>query len=561
MTQPRNVLWFAAFAAVLLLPAGNSSAQTVSATLPAGTAPQSVAVNPVSNQIYVANGGSNTVTVIDGATNATTTVAAGTVPRSVAVNPVTNQIYVANDGSNNVTVIDGATNATSTVAPGTSPFSVAVNPVTNKIYVANGNSANVTLLTEQQVQMIPLTTTITPLPNNQTTNPTPTFTFTASSSFSPTTPPPGAVYFQLDTWQGAWTPASSTGTPGSFSAALPTLSLGIHILYAYATDGQDASSIQTGGNGFGQSSPVIGNIAAYLFLVVPLPTDFSLSPVSAITVSVGGFASTTVTVDSINGFSSPVTLSVSGAPAGVTPTFSQSSVTPPGSSQLNLSLTPAATPSTFTLTITGTSGSLTHSTTASVTANADSSSITNVIGQLLSFNCVDSSGIGNALTKKLSAAQAFISAGAFQDAINTLTALISQLQAQSGKHISVSCTINGASFNSVTALITDVQSLIDSLRVSALGNPITGYVVDSTGVGVADATVSILDASGSTVIATATTDITGFDYMATTGVLISVAGYSLAVTGLPAGFMSVSPANQPFMWQGTAVVFANFVLN
>ena len=54
--------------------------------------------------------------MIDGATNTTTTVAAGTVrPYAVAVNPVTNKIYVANGGSGNVTVIDGATNTTTTV--------------------------------------------------------------------------------------------------------------------------------------------------------------------------------------------------------------------------------------------------------------------------------------------------------------------------------------------------------------------------------------------------------------------------------------------------------------
>ena len=62
------------------------------------------------------------MTVIDGATNATTTVAVGTDPLAVAVNPVTNKIYVANDGSNNVTVIDGATNTTTTVPPGTTPL-------------------------------------------------------------------------------------------------------------------------------------------------------------------------------------------------------------------------------------------------------------------------------------------------------------------------------------------------------------------------------------------------------------------------------------------------------
>jgi YVTN family beta-propeller protein len=63
-------------------------------------------------------------------------------------------------GSSSVTVIDGATNATTTVGAGGAPFSVAVNPVTNKIYVANFLSNNVPLLAEEQVQTIPLTTTI-----------------------------------------------------------------------------------------------------------------------------------------------------------------------------------------------------------------------------------------------------------------------------------------------------------------------------------------------------------------------------------------------------------------
>ena len=83
---------------------------------------RAVAVNPVTNKIYVANESGNNVTVIDGATNATTTVPAGRSPVRVAVNPVTNKIYVANYGSNNVTVIDGATNATTTVAAGTGPW-------------------------------------------------------------------------------------------------------------------------------------------------------------------------------------------------------------------------------------------------------------------------------------------------------------------------------------------------------------------------------------------------------------------------------------------------------
>ena len=124
-------------------------AQSVTATVPVGTLPVAVAVNPVTNKIYVANQNTANVTVIDGATNATTTVPAGTTAApgvlAVAVNPVTNKIYVANKGSN-VTVIDGATNATQTVDAGLLPSAVAVNPVTNKIYVVNGGSPSVTVI-------------------------------------------------------------------------------------------------------------------------------------------------------------------------------------------------------------------------------------------------------------------------------------------------------------------------------------------------------------------------------------------------------------------------------
>ena len=41
------------------------------------------------------------------------------------------------------------------------------------------------------------------------------------------------------------------------------LQFGVHVLYAYATDGQDATSVSTGEH----SDPLVGNIAAYVFLV------------------------------------------------------------------------------------------------------------------------------------------------------------------------------------------------------------------------------------------------------------------------------------------------------
>jgi YVTN family beta-propeller protein len=107
-------------------------------TLLAGTRPIAIAVNTVTNKVYVANQDSNNVTVIDGATNTTTTVAAGSNPSAIAVNSVTNKVYVANQDSNNVTVIDAVSNTViATVAAGTGPYAIAVNSVTNKVYVAN----------------------------------------------------------------------------------------------------------------------------------------------------------------------------------------------------------------------------------------------------------------------------------------------------------------------------------------------------------------------------------------------------------------------------------------
>jgi YVTN family beta-propeller protein len=120
-------------------------AQQVIATIPVGAKPYAVAVNSVTNKIYVANTNGYTVTVIDGVTNNTTTVNVGKYPNNVAVDSVTNKIYVTNLCGNDstchstgtVTVIDGATNNTLSVSVGFYPFGLAIDSVTNKIYVAD----------------------------------------------------------------------------------------------------------------------------------------------------------------------------------------------------------------------------------------------------------------------------------------------------------------------------------------------------------------------------------------------------------------------------------------
>lgn len=251
--------------------ATNALTTTVSSNL---VAPLDVALNPVTNTVYVLNTLIDDVTAIDGTSYATTLVkdtnASG--PIAVTVNPTTNQIFVANSKSNNVTVIDGTTYAT-TLAVGTEPVAIAVNPVTNTVYVANSSSNNVTVIAGTgTAQAIPLTTTITPFTGNQTSSSTPTFNFSAASTFAPVAPPVEAVYFLVDSLQGPWTQATSTGG-GKFSGTT-TLQNGSHTLYAFATDGQDATSTITGV----QSSPLIGSIASYTFTVAGSGSPFSASP-------------------------------------------------------------------------------------------------------------------------------------------------------------------------------------------------------------------------------------------------------------------------------------------
>jgi hypothetical protein len=201
----------------------------------------------------------------------------------------------------------------------------------------------------------------------------------------------------------------------------------------------------------------------------------------------------------------------------------------------------------------------------------DTSSIIRLIREYLDAGCIvvdnddhekgeeDRVGAAMALINKLSEAQEAINAGQIRKAINILTAVKRQIQRQSGKHILTSCTILGVPFNPVTVLLTDVQILIDHLRLSVTPNPITGYVVDSNGLGISGATVSIKDSSLHTV-ETATSDITGFYFFPSTDDLVSGANYTAQVTGFPSGFTKSTPTSQPFKWLGSGIVLSNFAL-
>ncbi|HYV52443.1 MAG TPA: YncE family protein, partial [Candidatus Eisenbacteria bacterium] len=112
-----------------------------------GKSPSSIAVNPITNTIYVTHNYNDEVTVIEAGTNKNETyhVGAGSIPFAIAVNPITNKIYVAEKGLNNMTEIDEFGDI-SNIPVGGHPTSIAVNPITNKIYVVNSNSDTVSVI-------------------------------------------------------------------------------------------------------------------------------------------------------------------------------------------------------------------------------------------------------------------------------------------------------------------------------------------------------------------------------------------------------------------------------
>lgn len=116
-----------------------------------GDNPRGVAVDSERGRVYVANFGSNSVSVIDGATNTVLRTITGiTSANGLAYDPANDVIWVSNYAPNLLTPIQAADNpadfvAHPAIAVGQGPWGVAYDPLHNYVYVANslGNSVSV----------------------------------------------------------------------------------------------------------------------------------------------------------------------------------------------------------------------------------------------------------------------------------------------------------------------------------------------------------------------------------------------------------------------------------
>src|SRR5260370_36623939 len=93
-----------------------------------------------------------------------------------------------------------------------------------------------------------------------------------------------------------------------------------------------------------------------------LNPDFSIatSPTSVL-LNTGTSANVSVSLTAVAGFNSPVSLSVSGAPPGITAAFNPSTVTPTGTGTLVLAADPSVLPGNYSLVVNGSGGGNAHS--------------------------------------------------------------------------------------------------------------------------------------------------------------------------------------------------------
>jgi YVTN family beta-propeller protein len=118
-----------------------SSSNAVVGTVPVGDAPAAVAISPDGSRALVVNEGDDTVSVVDVASDVVvgTPIAVGDEPRGIALTPDGSRAYVANAGSDSVSVIDpraGAAILAVPLAAGAEPEGIAIAPDGATAFVA-----------------------------------------------------------------------------------------------------------------------------------------------------------------------------------------------------------------------------------------------------------------------------------------------------------------------------------------------------------------------------------------------------------------------------------------
>ncbi|HYK93522.1 MAG TPA: YncE family protein, partial [Thermoplasmata archaeon] len=137
-------------------PAVTGYSWNITASAAVGSDPFGVAYDNATDDVFVTNTGSNNVSVISAATNASVgSIGVGYQPYGIAYDWATKELYVANGGSANVSVISGSNLSVITSIPvGGDPIGVAVDPASGQVFVANHGSNNVSILSDTSHKVV-----------------------------------------------------------------------------------------------------------------------------------------------------------------------------------------------------------------------------------------------------------------------------------------------------------------------------------------------------------------------------------------------------------------------
>jgi DNA-binding beta-propeller fold protein YncE len=179
----------------------------------------------------------------------------------------------ATDSVNGLVVfMDELTHTVHTVPVGASPHFAGVDLTNHRLYVSNSGDDTVSLVDiPDGTPATPLKTAISLGNGHATIFPSPQFSFTTSSGYDPT-PITDSVYFQVDSIVGPWQMAS--GIAPNFVATVGPLTQGDHVIYAYAVDAMQGTSIDTASYTIGLTGTVVGSLSAYAFTVLADDTIF-----------------------------------------------------------------------------------------------------------------------------------------------------------------------------------------------------------------------------------------------------------------------------------------------
>src|SRR5579862_4610602 len=106
-----------------------------------------LAANPQTKKIYAASVGAADVTVIGRKSLPTTLHGIGELPCAIVIDDSAKKVFIANYGSNNVSVLDGITDSVvATVSVGPNPQAIAVDTSNHNVYVARTREGTITVL-------------------------------------------------------------------------------------------------------------------------------------------------------------------------------------------------------------------------------------------------------------------------------------------------------------------------------------------------------------------------------------------------------------------------------